>query len=129
MGEAHDDIRSAGGDVLAVFQYHGTETRDFCREREVPFDCLGDPEVEGYRAVGLGKGGFSEYLGIQTLIPTVKAAMKGHFVGSPQGGDISIRPATFVVGRDGRVAYAHYNADASDNAPTDEVLEALGSAA
>ena len=111
--------------MLAVFQYHGAETRDFCRERDVPFDCLGDPEIEGYRAVGLGKGGVKEYLGVQTLVPTVKAAMQGHFVGSPQGGDISIRPATFVIGRDGRVAYAHYNEDAADNAPTAEVLEAL----
>lgn len=115
--------------MLAVFQYHGTDTRDFCRERDVPFDCLGDPGIEGYRAVGLGKGSFSEYLGVQTLVPTVKAAMKGHFVGSPQGGDISIRPATFVIGRDGRVAYAHYNEDAPDNAPTEEVLEAVGNAA
>ncbi len=114
--------------MLAVFQYHGTDTRDFCRERDVPFDCLGDPEIEGYRAVGLGKGGVKEYLGVQTLVPTVKAAFKGHFVGSPQGGDVSIRPATFVIGRDGRAAYAHYNEDAADNAPTEEVLEALRSA-
>lgn len=129
MGEAHEDIRSAGGDVLAVFQYHGTDTRDFCRERDVSFDCLGDPDIDGYRAVGLGKGNFSEYLGVQTLVPTVKAAMKGHFVGSPQGGDVSIRPATFVVDTGGRVAYAHYNEDAPDNAPTEEVLEAVGNAA
>jgi len=129
LGEAHEDIRSAGGDVLAVFQYHGTDTRGFCRDHDVPFDCLGDPEIEGYRAVGLGKGGFNEYLGVQTLIPTVKAAMKGHFVGSPQGGDVSVRPATFVIDNGGRVAYAHYNEDAPDNAPTAEVLEAVRHAA
>ncbi len=129
MGEAHEEIRAAGADVVAVFQYHGTDTRDFCREQDVPFDCLGDPEIEGYRAVGLGEGGVKEYLGLRTVGPTIKAAMEGHFVGSPQGGDVSIQPATFVVGSDGRVAYAHYNEDAPDNAPNAEVLEAVRGAA
>ena len=128
MGEAYEEVRAAGADVVAVFQYQGTDTRDFCREHETPFDCLGDPEIEGYRAVGLGEGGLKEYLGLQTVGPTVKAALEGHFVGSPQGGDVSIQPATFVVGRDGRVLYAHYNEDAPDNAPNDEVLEALSRA-
>ena len=129
MGEAHDDIRAAGGDVIAVFQYAGERTRDFCREREVPFDCLGDPRVEGYAAVGLGKGKWREYLGPQLIGSTVKAAMKGHLLGNPQGGDISISPATFVIGRDGRVVYAHYNEDAADHAPTPQVIEALERAA
>ena len=125
MGEAHEDIRAAGGEAIAVFQYPGDRTRDFCREREVPFDCLGDPQVEGYSAVGLGKGSWREYLGPQLIGSTLKAAMKGHFVGNPKGGDVSIRPATFVVGRDGRVLYAHYNEDAADNAPSKQVIEAL----
>jgi peroxiredoxin len=38
-------------------------------------------------------------------------------------------PGTFVVARDGRLAYAHYNKDQSDNPPMEEVLEAVRSAA
>jgi peroxiredoxin len=125
LGEAHNDIRAAGGDVVAVFQYPGNETRDFCRGRRVPFDCLGDPQVDGYAAVGLGRGRVREYLGPQLIVSTLKAAAKGHLVGNPKGGDISIRPATFVVDREGRVAYAHYNEDAADNAPEEEVTEAV----
>jgi len=34
-----------------------------------------------------------------------------------------------VVDREGRVVYAHYNRDQSDNPPVEEVLDAVRSAA
>lgn len=125
MGEDLEEIRSAGGDVVAIFQYEGEKTRDFCAEQGVPFDCVGDPELDGYDALGLGKGGIKQYLGPQMLKSTIDAAREGHLVGNPQGGDISLNPGTFVVDRDGTVLYAHYNEDSADNAPGPEVLEAL----
>jgi len=129
LGEAHDEILAAGGDVVAVFQYSGEEVRDFCADQGVDFDCLGDPDLEGYDAVGLGKGGLKEYLGPQMLKSTIAAAKEGHFVGNPKGGAISLEPGTFVVGADGRVVLAHYNKDASDNASNEDVLEAVRRAA
>ncbi len=129
MGEAHDDIRAAGGDVIAVLQYGAEEVAGFCRDRGVPFRCLGDPDREAYAAVGLKRGSVREFLGPQMLTAFVRAAKKRAFVGDPKGGDVALRPATFVVGRDGRVAYAHYNEDSADNAPGDDVLAALHTAA
>jgi peroxiredoxin len=125
LGEDLEGIRAAGGDVVAAFQYTGAQTRDFCADQGVFFDCLGDPELEGYDAVGLGKGSIKQYLGPQMLKATIAAAREGHLVGNPKGGDISLNPGTFVVGRDGAVLYAHYNDDSADNAPSHEVLEAL----
>ena len=129
MGEAHEEIRAAGADVVAAFQYHGAETADFCADQGVPFDCLGDPDLEAYDAVGLGKGGLREYLGPQMLKSTIAAAKEGHFVGNPKGGSIALNPGTFVVDREGRVAYAHYNEDSADNAVNEDVLEAIRRAA
>lgn len=111
--------------MVAAFQYSGAKTRDFCRDHGVPFDCLGDPELESYDAVGLGKGSIKQYLGPQMLKATIAAVREGHLVGNPKGGDISLNPGTFVVGRDGTVLYAHYNEDSADNAPSQKVLEAL----
>ena len=125
MGEAHEDIREAGGDVIAVFQYRADPTFHFCRKRGVPFDCLGDPEREGYHAVGLERGGAREYIGPQLAKGFLRAARKGAFTGSPQGGDVAQRPGTFVVGPDGKVAFAHYNKDSSDNPDTAEILETV----
>ena len=125
MGEAYEEIRAAGGDVVAVFQYRADPTFHFCRKRGVPFDCLGDPEREGYHAVGLEKGSKREYVGPQLVTGFVRAARHGAFAGNPQGGDVSQRPGTFVVGADGRVALAHYNKDSADNPDTDEILRTL----
>ena len=125
MGEAYEDIREAGADVVAVFQYRAEPTYHFCRKRGVPFDCLGDPERKAYHAVGLERGGVSEYIGPQLAKGFLRAARHGAFGGSPQGGDVAQRPGTFVVGPDGKVAYAHYNSDSSDNPKTDEIMQAV----
>ncbi len=129
MGEDHEEIRSAGGDVVAIFQYDASATEEFCRERDTPYECLGDKDLDGYDAVGLGKGNLMQYLGPQMIKETVKAATEGHHVGSPQGGDVSLNPGTFVVDRDGKVVLAYYNADSADNAPSDQVLKAVREAA
>ena len=127
MGEAHDEFRAAGADIVAVFQYRADPTFHFCRKRGIPFDCLGDPEREGYFAVGLESGSMREYMGPQLVKGFVRAARKGFITGNPQGGDVSQRPGTFVVGTDGRVALAHYNRDSADNVDTAELLRVVRS--
>lgn len=128
MGKAHEEIRSLGGDVVAVFQYRAEPTFHFCRRRDVPFDCLGDPDREAYRAVGLERGGPLEYLGPSAAVGWLKAAAHGNFAGVPAG-DTSQRPGTFVVAPDGSVAFAHYNRNSADNPPNKKVIEAVRAAA
>jgi peroxiredoxin len=128
LGEAHEDIRAAGGDVVAVFQYRAEPTFHFCRKRDVPFDCLGDPQREGYHAVGLERGAAKEYIGPQLAKGFLRAARHGALPGRPVG-DVAQRPGTFVVSPQGRVVYAHYHKDSSDNPPISELLEAVRGAA
>jgi peroxiredoxin len=129
LGEAHDEIRAAGGDVVAIFQYRADPTFHFCRKRDVPFDCLGDPERAGYHAVGLERGPAREYIGPQLAKGFLRAARHGHITtGNPQGGDVAQRPGTFVVSPEGQVMYAHYHRDSADNPPIDDVLAAVRAA-
>jgi peroxiredoxin len=125
LGEHYDEIRRAGGDVVAIFQYRAEPTYHFCRKRDVPFDCLGDPDRQGYHAVGLERGPAREYIGPQLAKGFLRAARRGAFAGNPQGGDVAQRPGTFVVSPDGTVLYAHYNKDSADHPPLDDVLEAV----
>jgi peroxiredoxin len=127
LGEAYHEIRAAGGDALAVFQYRAESTRNFCRHRGVPFDCLGDPEREGYQRVSLGRGERKEYLGAKVLRGWMRTARRGVVPGIPKG-DVALQPGTFVVDREGRVAYAHYNRDSTDNAPVADLLAAVAAA-
>jgi peroxiredoxin len=125
LGEAHEELRKAGADVVAIFQYRAEPSFHFCRKRGVPFDCLGDPEREAYHAVGLERGGPREYIGPQLAKGFLRAARKGAFGGIPKG-DVAQRPGTFVVSSEGRVLYAHYHRDSSDNPPIEELLAAVG---
>ena len=124
MGEAHEEFRKAGADVVAVFQYRAEPTYNFCRKRSVPFDCLGDPEREAYHAVGLERGSAKEYVGPQLAKGFLRAARHGALPGRPVG-DVAQRPGTFVVSPEGKVLYAHYHKDSSDNPPMSELLAAV----
>jgi hypothetical protein len=129
LDRARDEIRAAGGDVVSVFMYRAAPTRNFCRQRKVELECLGDPDRVGYEAVGLERGGVREVASPRVALGAIRAAAKGAVVGDPQGGDVRQMPGTFVVAPDGRVAFAHYNRDQSDNPPMEAVLEAVSSAA
>jgi peroxiredoxin len=128
LDRAHDDIRGAGGEVVCVFQYRAAPTRNFCRQRGVDLDCLGDPERQAYGAVGLERGSARDLYSPRLSIALVRAARKGAFSGKPEG-DARQMPGTFVVGRDGRLALAHYNRDQGQNPKTEDILEAVRSAA
>jgi peroxiredoxin len=128
LGEHYDEIRAAGGDVVAIFQYRADPTYHFCRKRGVPFDCLGDPERTGYHAVGLDRYGAREVIGPQLAKGFLRAARHGALPGVPKG-DTAQKPGTFVVDRDGRVAFAHYSKDSADNPDTDEIVAVVRSLA
>ena len=113
---------------MAVFQYRAEPTFNFCRKRDVPFDCLGDPQRDGYHAVGLGRYGAREVIGPQLVGGFIRAARHGGLPGVPKG-DTAQKPGTFVVSSEGRVVYAHYHKDSADNPPISELLDAVSAAA
>jgi peroxiredoxin len=124
LDRARDEIRAAGGEVVCVFMYRAAPTRNFCRQREVELECLGDPDREGYHAVGLERGGAKELASPKVALGLLRAARHGAIGGKPEG-DTRQMPGTFVVRTDGTVAYAHYNRDQSDNPPMEAVMEAV----
>lgn len=100
---------------------------DYCRQREVPFTCLADPDRSGYRAFGLEAAGPGRWASPKVVWGGVKLFRKGVASGLPHTGqDIRQMPGTFVVAPGGRVLLAHYHADASDNPHVDALLGALG---
>jgi peroxiredoxin len=124
LKKSYGEIRQAGGDVVAIFQYGTEATERFCEARDIPYQCLGDPLREGYAKVELGRGGIREYLGWRVFKGWLRAARGGVYVGRPQG-DTAQRPGTFVVDSSGRIVLAHYNEHSTDNVPVDQVLTAV----
>ncbi len=129
LRESYADIRSAGGDVVAVFQYSAEATRDYCDGRQLPFECVGDPLRTAYAELDIRRGKATELYGwgvIKRAWPAYKTAGGTR---SPQGADITQLPGTFVVAPDGHVVLAHYSANAADNPPMTVVLDAVHKAA
>jgi hypothetical protein len=69
-----------------------------------------------------------EYLGPKVWLRWPRAARVGAHVGKPQG-DVAQRPGTFVLDTGGRVVFAHYNGDSTDNPRSEDVVEAVKRAA
>lgn len=99
----------------------------FCRDRDVPFSCYADPDRSAYLAFGLTNAPPTRWANPRTIVRGAGLFRRGISSGLPHPGqDIRQMPGTFVVARGGTVRYAHYNADASDNAPIEALLGALG---
>ncbi len=82
-----EEIREAGGEVLAVSVEPAAKTHEALKSAGIVYPLLADPDLEIIDAYGLR-----------------------HFDGGMGGGDIS-RPATFVIDREGRIAWR----DLTDN--------------
>ena len=123
MDRARDQIRAAGGDVVAIFQYRAQPTRNFCRQRGIGMDCLADPEREAYRAVGLERGGVLDYASPKVALGFVRAVRTGGAPGRPD--PHAQRPGTFVVARGGAVVLAYYNETPAHNPSMSAVLDAV----
>lgn len=129
LRSTYDQIRAAGGDVVAIFQYGAEATRDYCDGRELPFSCVGDPLRAAYAEVDVGRGTRRQLYGWGVIKRVVPAVSTAGGTRSPQGGDIAQLPGTFVVAATGVLMLAHYAANAADNPSMESVLQAVRTAA
>lgn len=129
LSSADGDVRAAGGETVAIFQYDAEATKSFCDGRSVPFSCLGDPGREAYTEIGLGRGSLRQLMGWQVVRRGRAAYRAGGGQGGSEGGSIALMPGTFVLDRRGHITLAHYSRSAADNPDVSVLIEALGRAA
>ena len=67
------------------------------------------------------KGGLKEFMAPAAGKASIRAMFKGHMHGKFEGDEFQI-PASFLLGLDGQVLYAHYGRDISDFGSIDELL-------
>jgi peroxiredoxin len=118
-------IEARGARAAAVTMGGPEEIVAFCGSRAPGVLCLSDPERSAYRSYGLGMLGAAEVLSPSVMVAGVKAALEGHAQGAPVGEPRQM-PGLFVVGRDGRIALAHYSRTVADQPELAAILAALG---
>jgi peroxiredoxin len=117
-------FREHGAEVVLIGQGDVEHTRAFCREQDVPFPCLADPERKAYAAYGLSVGTPLQILGPRVWWRGARALLRGHSAGKPIG-DVRQMPGLFLVDRAGIIRFIHRYRDIADNPPPEVLLEQL----
>ena len=89
------------------------------------FEILVDPDREAYEIAGAKVGGVAELFSPRSVLSGIKRAATERMVQGMTQGSATQLGGVLVVAQDGRVAWSHLAADASDNPPNDEVLKAV----
>lgn len=123
---ARDTLRAEGADAVVVYKNEPRTVAHKCEQRGVPFDCLSDPDRELEQAAQLARFRPSRYA---AFAPTrlIRALRAGGRIGVINT-DILQGRGTYVVGRDGRVTYAHTSQNAADIPPIGDVVAAVRAA-
>ncbi len=99
-------------------------TRAFCRQHDVPFPCLADPERKAYAAYGLHGATLAQLFGPRVWWRGFSAVVRGYSAGNPVG-DIRQMPGVFLVDRQGIIRFIHRYRDIADNPPVALLLRSL----
>ncbi len=116
-------IAAAGARVVIVYRDDIDTVCTSCVERGLTVDCVSDPRQELERAadVELFSAGRYAMFSPMRLVRVLRA---GSRAGKPTSGILQGR-GTFVVDRDGCIAYAHHAVTAADIPRIDDIVTAV----
>jgi peroxiredoxin len=117
----YDKLQNEGLSVLAI--YHSPQWRTYkTLSHDLPFEILADPDKRIFRSYGVGSslaGMFSWSVWRDYAL----AMMAGYSSGMlSHDGGITGHPADFIIGKNGKILYAHYGKDYVDSLSVDQVI-------
>lgn len=117
-------LTAAGADVAVVTLATPAQAAAFCGARAPGLHCLAEPSGDLQWAFSIGRITPAMLVKWATIAAGMRAILAGHVQGRAVG-DVGWVPAVFVIGRDGRIAYAHYARHPGDHAPDADLLTAV----
>ena len=124
LRDRHDDITGLGGRVVAIGTGDQRYAAAFVEEEHVPFLVLVDDDAAAATAASVRTLSWLELLHPRTWKATRETSRRGHHIHKP-GTRVKQVGATFVIGTGGRVRYEHLDADSTDHAELDDIMDAL----
>lgn len=109
---------------MLIGQGDPEQTQAFCREQDVPFPCLADPERKAYAAYGLSAGTLMQVLGPRVWWRGFRTWRSGYSAGKPIG-DVRQMPGVFIINRAGIIRFIYRYRDIADNPSSELLLEQL----
>jgi len=129
MEARYDEFVKKGAQVLFVMQSTPEMVKNDLKEHALPFEIICDPDYEIYNTLGISAAKSMEELVPPTVMEALmaKAAAAGEagFSHGEYEGIEEQLPATFLIGAEGDVLYAHYGKNIMDKPDVDEMLAML----
>ena len=120
--EIYPEIRSLGAEVLAVSFAAPSRVSSFFENDPFPFAIVSDPRLEAYRAFGLDRATVGSLFHPAVIGRYLKHMFKGWMPKKPGAGeDVLQLGGDFLLDAEGRLRYAHPNAEPTDR-PSRETL-------
>jgi thioredoxin-dependent peroxiredoxin len=110
--------------LTTVVAYHSCARKLASENIDLPpFDLVADPDKHLFRAYGVETGWAGMYSPavMRDYYLALRAGFKPGMLTSDGG--ITGNPADFIIGADGRIAYAHYGRHYADSLTADQVVE------
>jgi hypothetical protein len=125
LDRARDEFEAAGANLVLIGQLTPRHATHFRRRQKIELPVLTDEDRSTYKAAGAKVGNLGDLVGPKVVakgaLTTLRTGkLQGRTIGHPAqlGGAMVISPS-------GEVVWSHMAADASDNAPPEEILSAL----
>ena len=119
-------IAQTGGQLILVLQSVRQILKEAQKEEAFPFVMISDPEQELYRRYEVGAAETMEGIGSPSAAEKMRRAVEelGLRPGVKEGNPCQL-PATFLLGGDGLVLWAHYGTDGGDVPDVDTLVKML----
>ncbi|MEA2497758.1 MAG: hypothetical protein QOH26_163 [Actinomycetota bacterium] len=124
MRGEYEEFQARGADIAAIGMGRPEMAAYFRDQFEIPFPLLVDHEQATYRAVEIRRGNQWEVAGPQVWIRYAKGLLTGKGVALPKQ-DVLQMGGVAVVDTDGKILFMHRGETSADNAPVEELLDAL----
>ena len=120
-----DRLDEFGDAAVAVISFSAPEhVAEYQRRLLAPLDVLIDEERRAYAAFDLGRGSVFKVWGPKSWLAYGRLLRQGRRFQRPTEDTLQLG-GDFVIGRDGRVAFAYRSEDPSDRPPVDALLTAV----
>ena len=126
MRQHHEIIRALGGEIVAIGTGNIDYALSFVADERIPYLVLVDDDGQAAAAASVPEIGWGRLLHPRSWRATWATYRRGHRIHAP-GERVRQVGATFVVGPDDHVHYAHVDANGPDHAPIDDVLGVVAS--
>jgi peroxiredoxin len=124
--KAYDNIRSAGGSVLAVTPSRPEVLAAHSRTKCWPFPIVGDPERHAYQAFGLDRTPLWRFLHPKAIFHYLGLMLRGWLPRMPKKGeDVFQLGGDFLIDRRLHLRYAYRSADPADRPSVRALIDAV----